>query len=361
MHTLPTQLRSLCLCLLFACLACQSPYDPESHWEEGELGVLRQGMTVGEVGGCSTSIVNALSEQLIEEINCLRPNTLREFTGPNMSLGSAVFPFLQAQGPEDLADAIAAQGGTLTVTSALRTLPQQFLLYRWKQQGRCNIALAARPGRSRHESGLAIDISGYSSWITPLTNHDFEWFGDRDPVHFDYQGDGITDLAGLSVRAFQQLWNRNHPEDLIAEDGIYGPQTEARITMSPAAGFEISGCEPEQTDAAIPEDMMVPIDAQIKAIDAELEPDIELIDQEVEEDIDAAEEPDDRGVDAEVDADDFADGGGTLDAQATSDSVDLDGGCTQTTGTVPFEVLCLMMLIGLSRRFGPSRLPNQGA
>ena len=82
MHTLPTQLRSLCLCLLFACLACQSPYDPESHWEEGELGVLRQGMTVGEAGGCSTSIINALSEQLIEEINCLRPNTLREFTGP---------------------------------------------------------------------------------------------------------------------------------------------------------------------------------------------------------------------------------------------------------------------------------------
>ena len=93
MHTLPTRLRSLCLCLLLACLACQSPYDPESHWEEGELGVLRQGMTVGEAGGCSTSIVNALSEQLIEEINCLRPNTLREFTGYNMSLGPAVFPF----------------------------------------------------------------------------------------------------------------------------------------------------------------------------------------------------------------------------------------------------------------------------
>ena len=97
--------------------------------------------------------------------------------------------------------------------------------------------------------------------------------------------------------------------------------------MSPAAGFEISGCEPEQMDAAIPEDMMVPIDTHIEAIDAELEPDGELTDQEVEEDIDAAEEPEDRGVDAELDADHFADGGETNDAQAKSDSVELDGGC----------------------------------
>ena len=138
---------------------CEPQYDEESHWEEGELGVLSQGLTVGEAGGCSTSIVNALSAQLIQEINCLRPNTLRDFTGPRMNLGPAVWPFLQGNGPEDLAAAIDAKGQTLQINSALRTLPQQYLLYRWYQQGRCNISLAARPGRSRHESGLrACDV-----------------------------------------------------------------------------------------------------------------------------------------------------------------------------------------------------------
>ena len=42
---------------------------------------------------------------------------------------------------------------------------------------------------------------------------------------------------GLDVKAFQRLWNRNHPEDVISVDGAYGPQTEARMKLSPAAGF----------------------------------------------------------------------------------------------------------------------------
>ena len=41
----------------------------------------------------------------------------------------------------------------------------------------------------------------------------------------------------MDVMAFQRLWNRNHPEDIIAEDGDYGPATAARIERSPADGF----------------------------------------------------------------------------------------------------------------------------
>ena len=59
-----------------------------------------------------------------------------------------------------------------------------------------------------------------------------------------YVGGGTMDLAGLSVLAFQRLWNRNHPEDVISEDGAYGPQTEARILRSPAEGFAVGpGCD----------------------------------------------------------------------------------------------------------------------
>ena len=39
------------------------------------------------------------------------------------------------------------------------------------------------------------------------------------------------------MKAFQRLWNANHPGDKIAEDGAWGPNTAARMSKSPAAGF----------------------------------------------------------------------------------------------------------------------------
>lgn len=237
---------SLPAAVICATLAgCDGPrYDPESHWVEGEMGELRSGLTVAEAGGCSTAIVRPLSEQLIEEINCLRPGTLAPFDHPNIQPSAVVFTSLQTAARDQLLVAIRDRGG-MRMNSALRTLPQGYLLYRWWQEGRCNIALAARPGRSRHESGLAIDIDDNAGWRATLEAHDWDWFGNADPVHFDYVGGGTVDLAGLSVRAFQRLWNRNHQNDLIDEDGLYGPQTEARLRQSPVEGFPIGACQPE--------------------------------------------------------------------------------------------------------------------
>jgi hypothetical protein len=56
-------------------------------------------------------------------------------------------------------------------------------------------------------------------------------------VHFDYVGGGTVSLRGLSVQAFQRLWNRNNPSDRIDEDGDYGPATESRLARAPASGF----------------------------------------------------------------------------------------------------------------------------
>jgi hypothetical protein len=62
-------------------------------------------------------------------------------------------------------------------------------------------------------------------------------------------GGGTRDLEGLSVLAFQRLWNRNHEGDRIAEDGDYGPQTEARLRMSPTGGFAIGArCDEPSRD-----------------------------------------------------------------------------------------------------------------
>jgi hypothetical protein len=119
----------------------------------------------------------------------------------------------------------------------LRTVAQQYLLYAWYMAGRCSIMLAAAPGGSNHESGLALDTSQYAAWQAALEAQGFKWFGSSDVVHFDYTGGGTIDLRPIGVRGFQRLWNVNHAADTIAEDGIYGPATESRLRQSPAAGF----------------------------------------------------------------------------------------------------------------------------
>ncbi|MDF2697815.1 MAG: hypothetical protein K0S65_6198, partial [Labilithrix sp.] len=130
-----------------------------------------------------------------------------------------------------------ARGVTMSINSGLRTLPQQYLLYRWYQTGRCGIGLAAKPGNSNHESGIAVDINDNASWRSAMNGKGFQWLGSSDPVHFDFRGGGTVSMKGLSVRAFQRLWNRNNPNDKISEDGVYGPATEARLSKAPVGGF----------------------------------------------------------------------------------------------------------------------------
>ena len=225
-------------------LACAG--GAEEHGEEGEGDVastssaLAASDTVATAvaQSCTTTAVKGLAVQLVEEIQCLRPSTFSRIDNmPGLALGSAVFPYLQTKAAQELVAAQKARGTTMSINSALRTLPQQFLLYRWYQTGRCGIGLAASPGTSNHEGAIAVDIDDTAGWRASMTNKGFRWLGASDPVHYDFVGGGTVDLKGLSVKAFQRLWNRNHPTDLIAEDGAYGAGTETRLSQSPVGGF----------------------------------------------------------------------------------------------------------------------------
>lgn len=238
---------ALSLALLFGSLGGCAPADGAGEenghgdfHESDDLGTTSAALTVAQAVGssCTTSSVRGLSLQLVEEIQCIRPGTMESISGVSGArLGSAVIPYLQRPAAQALRNAIARRGGAMYVNSALRTLPQQYLLYRWYRAGRCGISLAAAPGRSNHETGVALDIDGYDGWRSAMSGAGYRWLGSRDPVHFDYVGGGSVDLSSLSVLAFQRLWNRAHPEDRIAEDGSYGPQTESRLVRAPGEGF----------------------------------------------------------------------------------------------------------------------------
>jgi hypothetical protein len=192
-------------------------------------------VSAAERGSCSTMVVLGLSRQIAAEISCMMPGQLERFTPTaNIKFASnAVLPYLAPDAINSVKR--AAAGTTITINSGFRTIAQQHLLYRWKQLGRCNLTAVARPGRSNHESGRALDVSNYSAMLTRMRNQGWSHNVPGDEVHFEFLS--AADIRGADVQAFQRLWNRNHPEDQIAEDGDYGPVTAARLSRSPGEGF----------------------------------------------------------------------------------------------------------------------------
>ena len=213
--------------------------------------------TVGDVArtACSTAGVRPLAEQLLAEVNCLRPGTLTSIANiPGVSLGAGALPQLNVGAASALR--AATNGSPISISSSTRATAQQFVLHYWYTHGRCTnvVSLAAAPGRSNHESGLALDVPSHAAWKARLQARGWRWLGANDPVHFDYQGAGAVDLRPLAVKSFQRLWNRNHPGDRIAEDGAWGAATAARMERSPAAGFAIGpSCSstPQPTTATL--------------------------------------------------------------------------------------------------------------
>ena len=207
--------------------------------DQPEVSETSQAATVSSYlsATCSTAVVLGLSRQIADQISCDNKSWLVPFSpSSNIVLtSSAVLPYLAANAKADLQTVAASR--TVQINSAFRTVAQQYLLYRWYQAGRCGIAAAATPGRSNHESGRALDVANWSGLTSAMSANGWAHDVPGDDVHFDHLAS--VDIRGKDVLAFQKLWNRNNAGDTIAEDGQYGPQTEARLRAAPATGFAI--------------------------------------------------------------------------------------------------------------------------
>ena len=216
---------------------------------EPELGEVSSAVSVSSfvTSSCTTAVVIGLSKQIANEISCMNPSSLTRFSeGSGITITStAVLPFLASNAKADL-----QKVGNVHINSAFRTVAQQYLLLQWHDRGRCGITAAAAVGRSNHESGRAVDVANWSSRVSAMASHHWSHDVPGDPVHFDHLSS--ADIRGRDTLAFQRLWNRNHPGDLIAADGAYGPQTEARLKKSPATGFATgASCTPRANVADI--------------------------------------------------------------------------------------------------------------
>ena len=193
--------------------------------------------TIADYRDCDTAGLRALDLQLIAEIKRLQPGVLSTFDNEMIVLGGGAHDSLQPPAVKALHRAVQKRGVTLHVNSAYRTIAQQFVLRNQLEHGRCGRTLVADVGKSNHNGGMGIDIQDHVGWRRYLEAEEWDWLGSRDDVHFDYRGGGTIDIRPLSVRAFQSLWNLNHPEDKITEDGAYGPGTKQRLLKTPVSGF----------------------------------------------------------------------------------------------------------------------------
>ncbi|GAC1394148.1 MAG: hypothetical protein NVSMB47_02690 [Polyangiales bacterium] len=192
-------------------------------------------------GGCSSEVVLGLSQQILEELSrCVKPGELVKVAGNSkLDTSATALPYLEKPAAAALVKAAAASPAKIWVNHMFRAVSQQYFISKVGSNPACGIKAWARPGFSNHETGIALDIANHDAVRAALEAAGYRWFGSGDPVHFDFVGAGAVDLRGNDVRAFQRLWNRNHPEDKIAEDGSYGPDTQKRLGMSPANGFPI--------------------------------------------------------------------------------------------------------------------------
>ena len=197
--------------------------------------------------GCSTAGLRKLNSQIVEvllqAINTEDEKNLVPCDDiPLVQLvGNSTIPLLQPAARASLKRVIELKNRQMDLVHAYRTIAQQFVLREWKNRGRCRIKSARKPGTSDHERGLAIDIENPEFWMSALLHNGWHWAGENDPSHFSFVGDGVNpDVLTESVKAFQVLWNRNNPTDLIDEDGIFGDiQTGPRLLISPVEGFPI--------------------------------------------------------------------------------------------------------------------------
>ncbi len=83
------------------------------------------------------------------------------------------------------AELAVSQSSVPRVTSSLRTREEQEVLFQRYIQGRG--PLAAKPGTSFHERGLALDARGTAQWETAMIRNGFRRTVTSEPWHWEFR------------------------------------------------------------------------------------------------------------------------------------------------------------------------------
>ena len=225
-------------------VACAPPQEPE---DAEPLGVAVQADTVAQAAGnsCATSSVKGLSLQIAAQGACIEPGSFVEVPQVgNVVFADTVLPFLEQPAKDALLAALAdAPGTSMQINSMLRTVAQQYLLYQWYLAGTCGISLAATPGNSNHETGVALDGQQYNTWKPEGTGDGGKGYGRADGGD---DADGGPAEGGEAARARREGDREGRAEQPLERGAKeHQAQVEQRRRVQPeAAGKEVLGQRP---------------------------------------------------------------------------------------------------------------------
>ncbi|OGF05212.1 MAG: phage tail tape measure protein [Candidatus Eisenbacteria bacterium RBG_16_71_46] len=210
------------------------------------LGTLGAGLTVSALQYSTASKYPnspaALSAMYGPTGGAFLPASMRPSTAPAGTAPSGVYRGMNvnfASRLDQLAKAVEARGGRLSITDGFRTTAQQAELYRRKP------GLAAPPGRSLHERGMAADLSG-----------------SLDLAH------QIAPSLGLTFPMLSRAAGRKYePWHVQMGGGRSAGGVDALLSKMASPGAPIYGYTPER---AAREPKLTPAQAQTKAALAEV-------------------------------------------------------------------------------------------
>ena len=105
---------------------------------------------------CSTAGLQGLNEQILALVLEQVADQLVSCADLVTINGNSTIPYLQPAARDALALAVDAQGDSLPLVHAYRTVAQQYVLRVWLSLSKCSITAAAQPGSSPHERAKAI-------------------------------------------------------------------------------------------------------------------------------------------------------------------------------------------------------------
>ena len=186
-------------------------------------------MLIKDYSGCTTSVCRTLDKQIIAELQVLTNNKLVAIRPRNgLVFAENLHAYLDESAEATLGKLNYSKN--LYLNSCYRTVAQQLILYQNAES--CGL-VAAKPGTSNHQSGLAIDINDSHYWKGQLSDLGWNKLGSFDDMHFDFPG---VDLRRLSIKAFQVLANKNNY--VLDTDGELGAKTLHALKNAPCEGFE---------------------------------------------------------------------------------------------------------------------------
>ena len=127
-----------------------------------------------------------------------------------------------------------------TVTSGLRTLPEQYLLYQWQRI--CNnISNVMGINETFNDlSGSVIEIENYLEVKDAMTSMNFTWGGNLNPKRFTYSGTDALDMKNENIISFQTLWSCNSEGYSVIVDGVFSSAVLKMVKKIDIRGFNIT-------------------------------------------------------------------------------------------------------------------------